>query len=89
MAIVAGSDRLLDRDVERGRLSALLAEAQAGRGAVAAVEGPAGIGKTALLVALTSAPPTAVRAGMALAVTRQLLEPVVLSASPADRRRPG
>ncbi len=98
MAIVAGSDRLLERDVELGRLSALLAEAQAGRGAVAAVEGPAGIGKTALLVALNEraanrgaralrARGRVLEAGMAFAVTRQLLEPVVLSASPADRRR--
>jgi hypothetical protein len=52
MAAVAGSERLLERDVELARLTALLAQAQAGSGAVAAIEGPAGIGKTALLEAL-------------------------------------
>jgi DNA-binding CsgD family transcriptional regulator len=98
MATAPGSVRLLDRDVELGRLSALLAQAQAGRGAVAAIEGPAGIGKTALLTALNEraadrgvralrARGRVLEAGMAFAVTRQLMEPVVLSASPADRRR--
>ena len=98
MAAVAGSERLLERDVELARLTALLAQAQAGSGAVAAIEGPAGIGKTALLEALRrQAADRGVRslrargrvleAGMAFAVMRQLLEPVVLSSSPADRRR--
>jgi predicted ATPase len=52
MTVVAGPQRLLEREAELERLSALLAAAQAGRGAVAAVEGPAGIGKTSLLEAL-------------------------------------
>ena len=98
MAAVAGSERLLERDVELARLTALLAQAQAGSGAVAAIEGPAGIGKTALLEALRrQAADRGVRslrargrvleAGMAFAVMRQLMEPVVLSSSAADRRR--
>jgi DNA-binding CsgD family transcriptional regulator len=98
MTVVAGPQRLLEREAELERLSALLAAAQAGRGAVAAVEGPAGIGKTSLLEALHShgadcgvrslrARGRVLEAGMAFAVMRQLMEPVVRSASPADRRR--
>jgi DNA-binding CsgD family transcriptional regulator len=98
MAAVAGSQRLLERDAELARLSALLAGAQAGRGAVAAIEGPAGIGKTALLDALHGqaaergvlslrARGHVLEAGMAFAVMRQLMEPVALSAPPAERRR--
>ena len=98
MAAVAGSERLLERDVELARLTALLAQAQAGSGAVAAIEGPAGIGKTALLEALRRqaadlgirslrARGRVLEAGMAFAVVRQLMEPVVLSSSAADRRR--
>jgi predicted ATPase len=90
MAAVAGSERLLERDVELARLTALLAQAQAGSGAVAAIEGPAGIGKTALLEALRRqaadrgirslrARGRVLEAGMAFAVMRQLMEPVVLS----------
>jgi predicted ATPase len=41
--------RLLERDVEVGRLSAALAGGRAGRGSVVVVEGAAGLGKTALL----------------------------------------
>jgi len=98
MTVVAGSQRLLEREAELERLSALLAAAQAGSGAVATVEGPAGIGKTALLEALHGhaadrgvrslrARGRVLEAGMAFAVMRQLMEPVVLSASPAERRR--
>jgi|HubBroStandDraft_6_1064221.scaffolds.fasta_scaffold00638_13 DNA-binding CsgD family transcriptional regulator len=98
MAVVASSQRLLERDVELARLSALLAAALAGGGAVVAIEGPAGIGKTALLDALHGhaaergvrslrARGRVLEAEMAFAVVRQLMEPVVLSAAPADRRR--
>jgi len=98
MAVVASSQRLLERDVELARLSALLAAALAGSGAVVAIEGPAGIGKTALLDALHGhaaergvrslrARGRVLEAEMAFAVARQLMEPVVLSAAPADRRR--
>ena len=100
MAAAAGSQRLLERDAELARLSALLAGARAGRGAVAAIEGPAGIGKTTLLDALHGqAAERGVRslrarghvleAGMAFAVMRQLMEPIVLSVLAAQRlRRP-
>jgi len=40
---------LLERDAELARLGGLLDQARAGRGQVAAIEGPAGIGKTRLL----------------------------------------
>jgi DNA-binding CsgD family transcriptional regulator len=98
MAAVAGSQRLLERDVELARLSALLASALAGNGAVVTIEGPAGIGKTALLDALHGhaaergvrslrARGRVLEAGMAFAMMRQLMEPVVLSVAAADRRR--
>jgi AAA ATPase domain len=98
VAAVADSGRLLERDVELARLAALLGEATAGGGAVAAIEGPAGIGKTALIEALQGwaadrgvrslrARGRVLEAGMAFAVVRQLMERAVLLASAADRRR--
>jgi DNA-binding CsgD family transcriptional regulator len=98
VAAVADSGRLLERDVELARLGALLGEATAGAGAVAAIEGPAGIGKTALVEALQGwaadrgvrslrARGRVLEAGMAFAVVRQLMERAVLLASAADRRR--
>src|SRR4051812_25207543 len=80
--------QLLEREHDLEGLDDLLAEARAGRGAVALVEAPAGLGKTALLRALRS---LAVDAGMrvltatgvelqrdfAFGVVRQLFEPVV------------
>jgi DNA-binding CsgD family transcriptional regulator len=89
---------LLERDVELERLSALLAEASAGRGAVAVIEGPAGIGKTELLAAVRrraggrgfrtlQARGRELEADMAFAVVGQLLEPALMSAGPGERRR--
>jgi DNA-binding SARP family transcriptional activator/DNA-binding CsgD family transcriptional regulator len=43
------SPHIVERDDELARLSALLAEAAAGEGRIALIEGPAGIGKTRLL----------------------------------------
>ena len=43
---------LVERETELGQLEALTLEVQAGQGAVALVEGPAGIGKTSLLATL-------------------------------------
>jgi DNA-binding CsgD family transcriptional regulator len=98
VAAVADPGLLLERDVELALLAALLREATAGAGTVAVIEGPAGIGKTALIEALQqSAADRGVRslrargrvleAGMAFAVVRQLLERAVLLASAAERRR--
>jgi DNA-binding CsgD family transcriptional regulator len=89
---------LLERDGELARLSFLVKQAGAGRGAVVAIEGPAGIGKTGLLLALHSlAEGQGLRglkargrereAGMAFAVASQLLEPPVLRGSVSERRR--
>ena len=98
MTVFAGAERLLERDGELADLVGLLARSQAGRGAVAVIGGPPGIGKTALLDALRGhaagrgvrslrACGRVLEAGMAFAVLRQLLEPAVLSAAQPDRRR--
>ena len=98
VAAVADPGLLVERDIELARLAALLGEATAGAGAVAVIEGPAGIGKTALVDALQGwatvrgvrslrARGRVLEAGMAFAVVRQLMERAVLLASAADRRR--
>ncbi len=104
MAAAAGSGGLLERDAELARLAALLGEAAAGAGAVAAIEGPAGIGKTALIEAVHGlaadrgvrsllARGRVLEAGMAFAVVRQLVERVVLLVAAAEtamrRAEPG
>ena len=85
---------LFEREAELGALEALLGDAAAGRGGVAVVEGPAGIGKTALLsAAVRGAPRLGMRALVARAAelerdfpfVRQLLEAPVLGA-PANAR---
>jgi hypothetical protein len=49
MGSVVGVDGLVEREAELTRLDALCGEAVAGRGTTAVVQGPAGVGKTALL----------------------------------------
>ena len=89
---------LLERDAELARVSALLAEASVGRGAVVVVGGPAGIGKTELLAAVReragergfrvlAARGRELESGMAFTVVRQLVEAAVLSADARQRRR--
>jgi DNA-binding CsgD family transcriptional regulator len=89
---------LLERDAELARLDALILEAAAGRGAVVAVEGPAGIGKTELLAVVRRratergfrplrAQGRELETEMAFAVVRQLLEPALMPAGPGERRR--
>jgi len=98
VAVAEAKPLLLERDVELARLSALLGNAQAGSGAVVAIGGPAGIGKTELLAAVhrfaadrgfrsLRARGRELEAGMAFSVVRQLLEQPVLSASAGERRR--
>lgn len=99
MAFAAAADPLLfERDAELERLESMLAQASAGGGAVVRVSGPAGIGKSELLTAIRkraakqglqslSACGRELEIEMAFAVVRQLLEPAVLSADPAQRRR--
>src|SRR5581483_12005124 len=63
---------LLERSDELERLAALVSEARSGRGAVAVIEGPAGIGKTSVL---TAARELAARNGLqALSARAGLLE---------------
>src|SRR5215469_6171706 len=86
---------LLERKDELARIDELLAAARAGRGGVLVITGPAGIGKTVLL---TEARQRAGRAGMrvlagrggeleggfSFGVTRQLFEPLLAGAVPAE-----
>jgi DNA-binding CsgD family transcriptional regulator len=92
---VAGT-AFLERDGDVRRLEELLAGAREGRGGLTVVEGPAGIGKTALLGAAREA---AERHAMAVlrargaelereyayGVVRQLFEPALAGAPPEDR----
>jgi AAA ATPase domain len=89
---------LLERDAELARLSALLEKAYAGSGAVVAISGPPGIGKTELLAAVhriagergfrsLRARGRDLEADMAFSVVRQLLEQPVLPAYAGERRR--
>ena len=87
---------LLERGGELARVDRLLTEARAGRGGVVVITGPAGIGKTALL---SDAEERAGRAGMrvlagrggeleggfSFGVARQLVEPLLAGAAPAER----
>jgi DNA-binding CsgD family transcriptional regulator/tetratricopeptide (TPR) repeat protein len=94
---VAPPRALLEREPELDRIDALLAEARRGAGGALMLDGPAGIGKTALVRACRE---RAARDGMTvlharageleqaytLGVVRQWLEPVLRDA-PADTRR--
>ena len=87
---------LLERDADLAVLGALLADARAGEGRLAVIEGPAGIGKTRLLEEARAA-----AAGLGLAVlharggelerdfgfgvVRQLLEPRLAGADQGER----
>ena len=87
---------LLERSAELARIESALAAARAGRGTLLVVEGPAGIGKTALLAATRT---SAAGAGMrvlrsrgselerdfAFGVVRQLFEPPIAEATEAQR----
>ncbi len=96
MKEAAATGQLLERSEELARIESALAEARSGRGAFVVVEGPAGIGKTALLAAARTA---AADAGMrvlrsrgtelernfAFGVVRQLFEPPLAEASELER----
>jgi DNA-binding CsgD family transcriptional regulator len=87
---------LLEREGELARIDGLLAAARAGHGGVLVITGPAGIGKTVLL---TEAEQRAGRSGMrvlagrggeleggfSFGVARQLVEPLLAGAAPAER----
>jgi DNA-binding CsgD family transcriptional regulator/tetratricopeptide (TPR) repeat protein len=96
MKVAAAAEPLLERDDELVRIESALAEARSGRGRFLVIEGPAGIGKTALLAAVRSA---AADGGMralrsrgaelerdfAFGVVRQLFEPPLAEASELER----
>jgi DNA-binding CsgD family transcriptional regulator len=92
-----GRTGLVERDRELGSLAGLLGAARAGDGGVLLVEGPAGIGKSALLAAACerareagmlalSARGGELERGFGFGVARQLFERAVASA-PGSRRR--
>jgi len=95
MAKVAAA-QLLERSEELAHIESALAGARSGRGSFVVIEGPAGIGKTAVLAAARTA---AAESGMrvlrsrgaelerdfAFGVVRQLLEPPLAGASEAER----
>src|SRR6478609_11154282 len=87
---------LLERSDELARIESALAEARTGRGTFVVIEGPAGIGKTALLAAARSAAAdggmrvlrsrgTELERDFAFGVVRQLFEPVLAEAAAGER----
>ncbi|MGA2929242.1 MAG: AAA family ATPase [Solirubrobacteraceae bacterium] len=89
---------LLEREVELARVDRLLDQASHGVGAVVVVEGPAGIGKSELLATVRArahargfgvlrARGSEFESEIAFGVARQLFEPLLRAASPAERRR--
>jgi DNA-binding CsgD family transcriptional regulator len=96
MKVAAATAPLLERNEQLARIESALAEARTGRGTFVVIEGPAGIGKTALLAAARTA---AADGGMrvlrsrgaelerdfAFGVVRQLFEPPVAEASEIER----
>ena len=96
MSGAAATEPLLERSEELAQIESALAEARGGSGRFLVIEGPAGIGKTALLAAARTA---AAESGMrvlrsrgtelerdfAFGVVRQLFEPALAEASDAER----
>jgi DNA-binding CsgD family transcriptional regulator len=88
--------QLLERSEELVRIEAALVEARAGRGTFVVIEGPAGIGKTALLAAARTAAAdggmrvlrsrgTELEREFAFGVVRQLFEPPLADAPEVER----
>jgi len=89
---------LLERDAELGEIDDALVGAQAGEGWVVILDGPAGIGKTALLgaarergeragIVVLSARGTEFEGDFPYGLARQLLEATVRGADPARQQR--
>lgn len=96
MTEVAAGGQLLERSEDLARIGSALAEARSGRGSFVVVEGPAGIGKTALLAAARTAAAeegmrvlrsrgTELERDFAFGVVRQLFEPPLAEASELER----
>jgi DNA-binding CsgD family transcriptional regulator len=90
-------DGLCEREGELARVDELLAAARAGRGGVLLITGPAGIGKTVLLGAARERAGQAgmrvlagrggeLEGGFSFGVARQLFEPLLAAARPAERK---
>jgi DNA-binding CsgD family transcriptional regulator len=88
--------QLLERSKELARIESALAAARSGRGSFVLIEGPAGIGKTALLAAARTAATeggmrvlrsrgTELERDFAFGVVRQLFEPPLAEASEIER----
>jgi DNA-binding CsgD family transcriptional regulator/tetratricopeptide (TPR) repeat protein len=95
---VAGriQEKLLERSTELTRIDECVEGLRTGEGRVLVVEGPAGIGKTGLLLAarerarsagmqVLSARGSDVELDLAWGIVRQLFEPAVLSRTPGER----
>jgi DNA-binding CsgD family transcriptional regulator len=93
---VSTAPGVLERDAELARIEAAVAGAQGGRGSLLVVEGPAGIGKSALIGAARAVSQAAgtrtlrARGGelerdFAFGVVRQLLEPALSQAAARTR----
>lgn len=91
-------DLLLEREGELAVISNLIGDAAAGRGAVVAVSGPAGIGKTSLLLAserraeqaglrCLTARGRELERNFSFGVVRQLFERALHDLPPSDRER--
>ncbi|MET0694050.1 MAG: AAA family ATPase [Propionibacteriaceae bacterium] len=94
----AGGPRLLERQTELRQIDAAHEALTAGRGSVLVVEGPAGIGKSALIAAgrerlrrggvrVAAAEAGEVETDFSYGVVRQLFEPVFRTCSAAERAR--
>jgi hypothetical protein len=92
----ARTGALLERSSELARIESALAAARSGRGTFVVIEGPAGIGKTALLAAARTAAAdggmrvlrsrgTELERDFAFGVVRQLFEPALAEASELER----
>ncbi|MGA5699003.1 AAA family ATPase [Peterkaempfera bronchialis] len=95
---VGGSTVLLERESAHNLVAAALLAAQAGRGSMLLVRGPLGIGKSALLESVNElgsrldaltlrANAASMEHDFSFGVVRQLLEPALSRASPADVER--
>src|SRR6266550_775076 len=96
MNVAVATEPLLERNEELARIESALADARTGRGRFVVVEGPAGIGKTALLAAARTAAAeegmrvlraraTEMETNFAFGVVRQLFEPPLVEASDLER----
>jgi DNA-binding CsgD family transcriptional regulator len=96
MSEAAATGQLLERGEELARIESALANACAGRGTFVVVEGPSGMGKTAVLAAARAAAAdrgmrvlrsrgTELEREFAFGVVRQLFEPPLADASEVER----